>query len=77
VAVALLVFLVYYIVLGSATNLAENGIVSPTLAFWVPNCLMAGMAVLFVFIKGREMNFMIAERISRLYYSAKHWAVKS
>jgi lipopolysaccharide export system permease protein len=77
VAVALLVFLVYYIVLGSATNLAETGTVSPTLAFWVPNCLMAGMAVLFVFIKGREMNFMIAEHISRLYYSAKHWAVKS
>ena len=68
VALALLGFLVYYIILGAATNLAETGTVRPVLAYWVPNCIMAIFAWVYVVIKGHEINFMIASRISRMYY---------
>jgi lipopolysaccharide export system permease protein len=72
VAVALLVFLAYYIVLGSSTNLAETGTVRPVLAFWVPNCLMALAAGVFVLIKGREINLRLGSRISMQYYKIKN-----
>jgi len=71
VALALLAFLVYYIVLGSATNLAETGTVRPLLAYWIPNAAMAIAAILFVIIRAREVNFMIMSRISRFYYGLK------
>jgi len=72
VAIALLAFLVYFIILGSATNLAETGMVRPALAYWIPNAGMAIAAVLFVIIRAREVNFMIMNRISRLYYDFKN-----
>jgi lipopolysaccharide export system permease protein len=72
VAVALLVFLAYYIVLGSATNLAETGTIRPALAFWIPNCLMSVAAGVFVMIKGREINFNLGSRISMRYYELKN-----
>jgi lipopolysaccharide export system permease protein len=72
VAVALLVFLIYYIILGGATNLAETGTVRPVLAFWVPNCLMALAAGVFVLIKGREVDFRILNRIGMWYYEIKN-----
>jgi len=71
VAIALLVFLVYYIILGSATNLAETGTLRPALAYWVPNCIMTVGAVIFVAIKGHEVDFMIYHRISLLFYTLK------
>jgi lipopolysaccharide export system permease protein len=76
VAIALLGFLVYYIILGIATNLAETGTFRPVLAFWIPNSVMAVGAVLFVIVKGHEINFMIGSRISRLYYDLKNRASK-
>jgi lipopolysaccharide export system permease protein len=72
VAVALMVFLLYYIVLGSATNLAETGTVNPAVAYWAPNLVMVLAAGLFVLIKGRETDFMIAHRISSAYYGIKN-----
>ena len=77
VAVALLVFLVYYIILGSATNLSETGTVRPVIAYWVPNAVMLAAAVLFVIVRGQEINFMIASRISRVYYSLKNRSSKA
>jgi len=71
VAIALLVFLVYYIILGTATNLAETGTFRPLLAYWVPNCIMTAAAVFFVAIKGQEVNFMILHRLSLLFYTLK------
>jgi lipopolysaccharide export system permease protein len=76
IAIALLAFLVYYIILGIATNLAETGTFRPILAFWIPNSLMAVGAVLFVIVKGQEINFMIGSRISRLYFDIKNRASK-
>jgi lipopolysaccharide export system permease protein len=71
VAVALLVFLIYYIVLGTATNLARNGTVIPVLAYWAPNCVMVFAAGLFVLKRGSEADFMISHRINTLYYGIK------
>jgi lipopolysaccharide export system permease protein len=71
VVIALLVFLVYYIILGSATNLAETGTVRPILAYWLPNLVMILAALIFVLKKGQEVNFMIVDKISMLYYDVK------
>jgi lipopolysaccharide export system permease protein len=71
VAIALLVFLVYYIVLSGATNLAETGTLPAYQTFWVPNVLMTVAALLFIMIRGQEFSLTIGNRISRLIYRAK------
>lgn len=72
IAIALLVFLVYYIILGSAANLAQTGTISPPLSFWVPNCIMAAVAGIFVVKKANDTNFMIWNKITMIYYRAKN-----
>jgi len=71
IAIALLVFLVYFIILSSATNLAQTGMFPPYQAYWVPNILMTVAALFFIMKKGQEINFTIASRISHLYYGIK------
>ena len=71
VAIALLIFLVYFIILSGATNLAETGTFPAYLAFWIPNVLMTLAALLFIIKRGREINFGIGNRISLLYYGMK------
>jgi lipopolysaccharide export system permease protein len=71
VAIAFLVFLVYYIILGTAANLAETGSLPPLPAYWIPNAFMAAAAVLFVLKKGRETDWMIVQGISSIYYELK------
>ena len=71
IAIALLVFLVYFIILSGATNLAETGTLPAYLAYWVPNILMTVAALFFIIKRGRECSFTIANRISRLYYGIK------
>jgi lipopolysaccharide export system permease protein len=71
IAIALLVFLVYFIILSGATNLAETGTLPAYLAFWVPNVLMTLAAIIFILKKGQEYNFTIASRISRIYYGSR------
>ncbi len=68
VAIALLVFLVYYIILGSATNLAETNTVRPYLAFLIPNIFMMLAAVVFVVKKGQDINFMIVNTAAMWYF---------
>jgi lipopolysaccharide export system permease protein len=68
VAIALLVFLVYFIIISGATNLAETGTVPATLAFWIPNVLMTVAALFFIIKRGQEFNLGIGSRISLLYY---------
>ena len=41
IAIALLVFLVYYVLLASGTNLSNTGKLSPAVAYWLPNVLMS------------------------------------
>jgi lipopolysaccharide export system permease protein len=71
VAIALLIFLVYFIILSGATNLAETGTFPAYLAFWIPNVLMTLAALLFIIKRGREINFGLGNRISLLYYGMK------
>ncbi len=77
VAIALLVFLVYYIILGSATNLAETNTVRPYLAFLIPNVLMVLVAALFVLKKGQDINFMIMNTLAIWYFDIRKRIVKT
>ncbi len=71
IAIALFVFLVYYIVLATATNLAHTGTVPALRAYWIPNGLLVAAACLFVYKRGHEVDFMIGNMFSGLYYRAK------
>lgn len=71
VAIALLVFLVYYILLATGTNLSNTGKLSPVIAYWMPNVLMTLGAVILVFTKGQEIDFPLAGRTAKLYYEIR------
>jgi lipopolysaccharide export system permease protein len=71
IAIALLVFLIYFIILSGATNLAETGTLPAYQAYWAPNILMTVAALMFIIKRGQERGSTIAGRISRLYYEAK------
>ena len=67
IALALGVFLVYYIILGTGKNLSEAGSISPATAYWVPNILALLAAGLLVFKQGHEYDFRITERARNIY----------
>jgi lipopolysaccharide export system permease protein len=71
IAVAIAVFLIYYVILGTATNLAENGKIRPLTAYWAPNFAMFAASLLFVVFRARELNFMVGSRIALRYYGLK------
>ena len=68
VSVALLVFLIYYMVLAAGTNLSDTGKLSPAIAYWLPNVLMTVAAGMLVYKKGHEVDFNILRRAQKLYY---------
>ncbi len=68
ISVALLVFLVYYMVLAAGTNLSETGKLSPAIAYWFPNVLMTAVAGMLVYKKGHEVDFNILRRVQKLYH---------
>ncbi len=63
VAVALMVFLVYYIILAAGKSLAEAGKLSAMAAYWMPNVIMAAAGGALIFIKGHEMGLGYMDRI--------------
>jgi lipopolysaccharide export system permease protein len=71
IAIALLVFLIYYIVLATGMNLSETGKLSPVLAYWIPNFLMLILAVMFMIKRGEEKDFRIFAVIGELYSRLK------
>jgi len=71
IVVALLVFLAYYILLASGTNLANTGRLSPAVAYWMPNALMTIAGGLLVFKKGRELDFGILGGMANAYHRLK------
>ena len=73
IAIALLVFLVFYMVFAAGMNLSKTGEVAPTLAFWVPNLIMALLSVVFLYKKGQDIDFNIFTVISEAYY---RWRAK-
>jgi lipopolysaccharide export system permease protein len=62
IGIALLVFLVYYMVLAAGTNLSDTGKLPPAVAYWLPNALMTGIAILLVVKKGQEIDFLFLRR---------------
>jgi lipopolysaccharide export system permease protein len=68
IAIALLVFLVYYMVFAAGMNLSKTGQVAPALAFWIPNLVMTILSAVFLFKKGRDIDFSIFSAIASAYY---------
>jgi lipopolysaccharide export system permease protein len=73
IAIALLVFLIYYIVLATGMNLSKTGQLAPALAYWIPNIVMALLSVVFLYKKGREIDFSIFSVFGEIYY---RWRAK-
>ncbi len=67
ISIALLVFLIYYMVLAAGTNLSDTGKLPPAVAYWLPNVLMTGTAVLLVIKKGQEIDFTLLRRLGEIY----------
>jgi lipopolysaccharide export system permease protein len=70
-AIALLVFLVYYVLLAIGTNLSNTGKLPPPVAYWLPNVLMTAGAVVLVVKKGQERDFRIWTTATDAYYRFK------
>jgi lipopolysaccharide export system permease protein len=68
IALALMVFLVYYVLVATGTNMAKTEALSPVLAYWLPNAVMTAGAVILVLKKGQEMDFHIFSRVRRAWY---------
>jgi lipopolysaccharide export system permease protein len=68
IGIALLVFLVYYMVLAAGTNLSDTGKLSPAVAYWLPNALMTAAAGALVYKKGQEIDFNIFGRLEAIYH---------
>jgi len=73
IAIALLVFLVYYVVLAIGMNLSKTGQLAPALAYWIPNLVMTFLSIVFLFKKGREIDFSIFSILGETYY---RWRAK-
>jgi lipopolysaccharide export system permease protein len=63
IAIAIGVILLYYIVLGTASNLAQRGTLSPLAATWIPNGIITAAAIAMVVKKGNEIYLGLAPRI--------------
>ncbi len=68
IVIALLVFLVYYVLLASGTNLSNTGKLPPVVAYWLPNVLMMAGAGLLVFKRGQERDLGVWTVISDAWY---------
>ncbi len=68
IGIALLVFLVYYMVLAAGTNLSDTGKLPPAVAYWLPNALMTAAATALMVKKGHEIDFRVFDRIKESYY---------
>ena len=65
VVTAILIFLGYYIILGSSKNIAESGALPPAAAYWIPNILIAAAAAAVIYSKGHEIQFGAMGRIGK------------
>jgi lipopolysaccharide export system permease protein len=71
ISIALLVFLIYYILVATGTKLSNSGVLSPVVAYWVPNGLMTIAAIVMVIKKGQEVDFGLMTRIANAYYRVR------
>jgi len=66
IAIALLVFFLYYVMIGTSKNLAETGSLPPAAAFWIPNAIMIMGTAVLLYIRSNEISFGIADLFSQL-----------
>ncbi len=66
IAISIGVILVYYLVLGTGSHLADSGMLPPVAAYWLPNGLITLAAVALVVKKGHEIYFGIGPRLDAL-----------
>ena len=74
VAMALGVFLVYYVLLSAAKSFGESGAIPPALGMWMPNLLLGGLSMaMFISacrerpMRSLELLMAIAEKIKSLF----------
>jgi lipopolysaccharide export system permease protein len=65
-ALGLVFFLAYYLLLAAGWAMGEAGVYPPLVGMWVPNIVMGGAGIFFLRRAAREQPFFIDERISRL-----------
>jgi lipopolysaccharide export system permease protein len=67
IAIALAVFFLYYVLLGTSQNLAETGAMTPAAAYWIPNALIIIASAVLLQIKNSEINFGIIDRFAHFF----------
>jgi lipopolysaccharide export system permease protein len=65
-ALGLIFFLVYYLLLSAGWVLGEAGVYPPVVGMWVPNIVMGGAGIFFLTRAASERPLMIDESLSRL-----------
>ena len=68
IIMALVVFLVYYMLLAAGTNLSDTGKLSPAVAYWLPNVLMTAAAGVLVYKRGHEKDFGVFRFLKERYH---------
>jgi lipopolysaccharide export system permease protein len=56
IGISLVLFVVYYICLAGAKNLAESGAVHPALGVWIPNAFLVAACVFLLLMASRERS---------------------
>jgi lipopolysaccharide export system permease protein len=59
-------FLLYYLMLTAGYAFGENGVYPPVIGMWLPNVVMGGLGLYFLFQTGRERNLMIEYVVRRM-----------
>jgi lipopolysaccharide export system permease protein len=59
-------FLLYYLMLTAGYAFGENGAYPPVIGMWLPNFIMAGLGLFFLFQTARERNLMIELLFQRI-----------
>lgn len=59
-------FLLYYLMLTAGYAFGENGAYPPVIGMWLPNVVMGGLGLYFLFQTGRERNLMIEYVVRRM-----------
>ncbi|OGW33326.1 MAG: LPS export ABC transporter permease LptF [Nitrospirae bacterium GWC2_56_14] len=67
IAIALAVFFLYYVLIGTSKNLAETGSLSPAAAYWIPNAIIIMGSAVLLHVRNSELNLGIGDRFARLY----------
>ncbi len=66
VAVALVVFLAYYLLLSAAWSFGESGFYPPLVGMWVPNLVFAALAVIMFLREMREAPTPVLDKLEAL-----------